>query len=62
MMVLGAAGCNYGLRGGGGFPSHIRTLYIAPLQNDTRQFDVDQQLYRALSERLPRQLGVRPAS
>jgi len=61
LVTLAAAGCSYGFTGGGGFPSHIRTLYIAPLQNDTRQFDVDQQVYRALRERLPRALGVREA-
>jgi outer membrane lipopolysaccharide assembly protein LptE/RlpB len=55
------AGCNYGLRGGGGFPPHVRTVFIAPLENETVQFDVDQQILRMLTERLPRALGVRLA-
>jgi outer membrane lipopolysaccharide assembly protein LptE/RlpB len=57
--VVGA--CNYGFRGGGGFPSHIRTVYFEPFENETPQFDVDQQLLRVLTERLPRALGVRLA-
>jgi hypothetical protein len=56
-----ATGCLYGFRGGGGFPSDIRTLYIAPLENRTNQFEVDQELGRQLTEKLPRALGVRLA-
>jgi hypothetical protein len=61
LLALAAAACNYGFTGGGGFPPHVRTLYIAPLENETVQFDIDQQIYRILSERLPRALGVRLA-
>ncbi|HUF49266.1 MAG TPA: LPS assembly lipoprotein LptE [Longimicrobiales bacterium] len=46
---------------GGGLPDHVRTIYIAPLDNDTQQFDLPQQLARAMSERVPRALGLRPA-
>jgi len=55
------AGCNYGLRGGGGFPAHIRTIYIAPFENETAQFDLERQLFEQLLSDLPRQLGIRPA-
>jgi hypothetical protein len=61
LLTLALGACNYGFRGGGGFPAHIRTVYIAPLGNDTPQFDVDQQLLEQLTERLPRALGVRMA-
>jgi hypothetical protein len=60
-LAITAGACNYGFTGGGGFPSHVRTLYIAPLENETVQFDIDQQIYRMLGERLPRALGVRLA-
>jgi hypothetical protein len=60
-LAVVAGACNYGFRGGGGFPSHVRTVYIAPLENETPQFDVDQQVLRVLTERLPRALGVRVA-
>lgn len=52
---------NYSLTGAGGFPSDVRTVFIAPLGNETVQFDLEQLLFRALTERLPRSLGVRLA-
>lgn len=61
LIALPLAACNYGFSGGGGFPSHIRTVFIAPLGNETVQFDVEQQIFRALAERLPRSLGLRLA-
>lgn len=54
------AGCNYGFEGGG-FPAHIRTIYIEPFENRTPQFDLDQRLYQAMLDELPRRLGVRVA-
>jgi hypothetical protein len=59
--ALTLAGCNYGFSGGGGFPSHVRTVFIAPLGNETVQFDIEHQILRALTERLPRSLGLRLA-
>lgn len=55
------AACSYGFQGGG-FPAHIRTIYIAPFDNQTPQFDLDQRLYTALTEQLPGQLGLNFAS
>lgn len=60
-LAVAVAGCNYGFRGGGGFPAEIRTIYIESFENTTPQFEVDQQLFRELTERLPRALGVRYA-
>jgi hypothetical protein len=51
----------YRFSGGGGFPSDVRTIYIAPFENRTVQFDLGQQLFRKLTESLPRALGVRSA-
>jgi hypothetical protein len=59
-LAMTVAGCNYSFRQGGGFPSDIRTLYIAAFDNETVQADIDNQLFRMLSERVPRSLGVRP--
>ncbi len=63
MLLICAAltACNYGFRGGGGFPSEIRTIYIRPFDNSTPQFELDQLLFRKLTEKLPRALGVRQA-
>jgi hypothetical protein len=58
--ILALAACNYGFEGGG-FPPHIRTVYIEPFENQTPQFDLDQKLYAAMLDELPRRLGVRVA-
>jgi hypothetical protein len=60
-LALALAGCNYGFSGGGGFPAHVRTVFIAPIGNETIQFDIEQLIFRALAERLPRSLGLRLA-
>lgn len=61
LSLLFAAGCNYGFHGGG-FPSHIRTLHIEPVQNETSRFELEQELSAALLQRLPGALGVTPAA
>lgn len=55
-----AASCNYGFEGGG-FPSHIRTIYIEPFDNETSQFELQGTLFTALVDELPSQLGLRTA-
>lgn len=59
--VVLAFGCNYGFQGGGGFPSHIRTVFIEPFENQTVQLDLESPLYTKLMEEVPRALGVRQA-
>lgn len=59
--LLLVAGCLYGLRGGGGFPDDVETVFIAPVENRTSQFQIDQELARLLTEQIPRSLGVRLA-
>ncbi|HXE81146.1 MAG TPA: hypothetical protein VNK41_10370, partial [Vicinamibacterales bacterium] len=55
-----AAAC-YSFSGGGGFPDWVRTVYIAPFENNTVHLDLGDQLYAKMTENLPRALGVRPA-
>lgn len=59
--VLAAALSSCYSFGGGGFPSDIKTIYIQAFDNETVQFELDQQLFRKLQERIPRALGIRPA-
>ncbi len=54
------AGC-YTFSGGGGFPKDVHTVFIAPVENKTVQFDLENQLFQKLTENLPRSLGVRAA-
>jgi curli biogenesis system outer membrane secretion channel CsgG len=61
LLALALPACNYGFTGGGGLPNSIRTIYIAPFDNQTDRSDLDQQVNRALTEELPRALGLRPA-
>ncbi|HEX6133113.1 MAG TPA: LPS assembly lipoprotein LptE [Longimicrobiales bacterium] len=61
MFLLLQTGCNYGLRGGGGFPSDIRTVFIAPFGDETGRYDVGQQIFTELNDELPRALGLRLA-
>ena len=59
-VALSLTSCNYSF-GGGGFPSDIKSLHIQSFENETVQFELDQQLFTKLQEKLPRALGVRPA-
>src|SRR5262245_44194377 len=61
LLILSSASC-YSFRGGGGFPSNIHTMFIQTFENTTAQFELDQQLFAKLNERLPRALGTRPAA
>lgn len=61
LLALALPACNYGFSGGGGLPDNIRTLYIAPFENRTDEPELDPLINRALTEELPRALGLRPA-
>jgi len=60
-LLFAAAGCNYTLSGGGGLPSHVKTIYVAPIDNRTTQFalteEVTRELLDASTGRLGAQLG-----
>ena len=57
--LLLASAC-YSFSGGGGFPSDVRTIYIAPFENRTDRFELEELIFRKMTETLPRALGVRP--
>ncbi len=57
-LLLG--GClNYGLSGGGGFPSSIKTVCIEPFDNQTDRAELTGELFTALNQKLPGALGLR---
>ena len=60
VLSLALSACIYGFEGGG-FPPHIRTIYIEPFENETAQFDIEQELFTRLIDELPAQLGLQPA-
>jgi hypothetical protein len=60
-LLLGLlSGCVYGFVGGG-LPSHIRTVAILPLENESQQPLIETDVQQALQLELPRSLGVRLA-
>lgn len=61
LLCAALAGCNYGLRGGG-FPDHIESIFVESFENRTPQFELEQQVFRAMVDEVPSALGVRIAS
>jgi len=61
VLLLGAAGCVYGFRGGG-MPSHIRTVAILPFENRTGEPALAQEVSEAITQAVQGRLGLRPAS
>jgi outer membrane lipopolysaccharide assembly protein LptE/RlpB len=53
LAVAPLAGCGYALVGRGtNIPDNIQSIYLAPLENETRRSEVEQILTRALAEEL----------
>ncbi|MDH5589739.1 MAG: LPS assembly lipoprotein LptE, partial [Gemmatimonadota bacterium] len=59
--LLLAAGCNYSFRAGSFPPAHVRSIAIAPFDNETNRFELSGELYDLLLRNLPGALGVRAA-
>lgn len=54
-----ALGCGvYTFSGGGGLPGHVDTIAIIPLDNETTQFTLTQELTQALLDEVPGRLGL----
>jgi len=61
-LALAASSCNYTFAGGGGLPSHIKTVYIAPIDNRTTQFGLTQEFTERLLDAVRANLGVQLAA
>ena len=59
-LLLGTA-CNYTFRAGGGLPPTIRTVFIETFENETDNFELQSEINSALTQELPRSLGLRLA-
>ncbi|MDP2959280.1 MAG: LPS assembly lipoprotein LptE [Longimicrobiales bacterium] len=55
------AGCIYSFRAGSFPPAHIKTIAVAPFENETTRFEISGELYDQLLRNLPRSLGIRTA-
>lgn len=60
-MLAVLAGC-YGFSGGGGLPSHMRTVWVAPIENESTQFGIAESLMDELLTAARQRLGLRLAS
>lgn len=58
-MVL--SGCLYSFSGGGGLPSHVETVYVPPVTNETTRFALTEQLTQGLLEAVRGRLGAQVA-
>lgn len=61
VVSLALGGCMYSFVGGG-LPSHIRTIAVEGLENQTAQPVLSTDLEQELEQELPRNLGVRLAA
>jgi len=62
--LLAAGTACYGFQGGGGFPEHVRSVYIEvfDLDRSVSQVELPQELRDEMLDRLPGALGVRLAA
>jgi hypothetical protein len=52
----------YSFSGGGGLPGHIRTAYVAPIDNETTRFGLSEILTQELLDAARERLGLRLAA
>lgn len=57
LALAGVAGC-YSFSGGGGLPSHIKTAYVEPAENQTTRFGISEALTQELLEAAQDRLGL----
>lgn len=61
VLTTSLVGCLYGFAGGG-LPKHIRTVAIAPFENETPSPEVQRELYEEMRRSFRGRLGLRDAS
>lgn len=60
LVVASLSGCLYGFAGGG-FPPHVRTVAVLPLDNETASPELPLELQSALRQAMNARLGLRDA-
>ena len=61
LCALALSACLYSFRAGSFPPPHIKTIAVAPFENETTRFEISGELYDQLFKNLPRALGIRTA-
>ena len=62
MVSVSTTGCLYKFSGGGGLPSHINTVFVPPVENETTQFALTELLTTGLLDAARSRLGVQLAA
>lgn len=57
LLPVALTGCLYGFSGGGGLPSHISTVSVPPVVNETNQFALTDPFTRLLQDAIRGRLG-----
>lgn len=60
-LCLALTGCVYSLSSGSGFPSSVKTVAVAPFENETPSPELTQELLQELRKGLTSRLGLRDA-
>jgi hypothetical protein len=60
-VLLVLSGCIYSFKAGSFPPEHIKTIAVAPFDNETTRFELAGELYDELLRNVPRALGIRTA-
>jgi hypothetical protein len=61
LLALALTGCLYSMSGGGGFPSHVKSVAVIPFENETPSPELTQELHQELRKGLTSRLGLRDA-
>lgn len=56
-----ATGCLYSFKAGSFPPEHVKTISVAPFENETTRFELSGEIYDQLLRNLPSALGIRTA-
>ena len=59
--ALLVSGCIYSFRAGSFPPEHVKTISVAPFENETARFELSGEIYDKLLRGLPGALGIRTA-
>jgi hypothetical protein len=60
-LAVAVSACAYGFNGGG-LPTHVKTVAVIPLANETASPEITREVTEALREGLAKRLGLRDAS
>lgn len=60
--ALVLSGCLYSFSGGGGLPSHVETMYVPPVENETTRFQLTERVTQGLLEAVRGRLGAQVAA